>query len=242
MNKLKFLSATIVSVMMLGSFAAIPVYARDGSDDTAQTSTTNMDTSVDSSTSPTVSNSEAAKANAERVSELEKKAMETAREDIKKQREAEKETRTEEQRTKTCQARQTALNKKITKLSDNATRHQGVFDALLTKVEAYKEKNNLNPTDWDALVQKAKDAKQTSTDSIAALKAVSVTIDCTKPGSVAEQVATIKAAAATVRSDLKAYRTAIKNVFKSLETESETSERTEKPSDTTTGTTTGGTN
>jgi hypothetical protein len=122
---------------------------------------------------------------------------------------------TDEQRKNVCQNRKQGLTTKFDRITTNSQRIQTRIDGVLQKAEDYKTSKNLNPTDWDSLVAAAESAQSASSDSITALKELKPTVDCNNT-SVASDVATFKAAAAETRDNLKAYRTAVKAVLKSL--------------------------
>lgn len=120
-----------------------------------------------------------------------------------------------ENRQKACVAHKQGLTKKFERIVANAERHQARIDGALDKGVAFKDSNNLSPDNYDTLLTAAQDAKTKSAASIEALKAVEPTLDCNNV-SVASDVATFKAAAQTVRTDLKAYKTAVKNLLKAI--------------------------
>jgi hypothetical protein len=125
-----------------------------------------------------------------------------------------------------CEAHKQGLETKFTNIVNNSQKIQDRITSVFDKAVAYKTDNNLSPTNFDDLVAKAQAAKQDSADSIANLKAVTPSLDCNNV-SVASDVATFKAAAKETRDNLKAYRSAVKAVVKSILDTKKTSDTTE---------------
>ncbi len=126
-------------------------------------------------------------------------------------------TRTPEQRTKACESHKKGLTNKFSHIVTNAQKTQTRIDGIYTKALAFQTSTNAQPAGIESLISIADGAKANSAASIAALKAITPTIDCNST-SVASDVATFKAAAQQTRDNLKAYRTAVKAVIKALET------------------------
>lgn len=125
-----------------------------------------------------------------------------------------------------CEAHKQGLETKFTNIVNNSQKIQDRITSVFDKAVAYKTDNNLSPTNFDDLVAKAQAAKQDSADSIANLKAVTPSLDCNNV-SVASDVATFKAAAKETRDNLKAYRSAVKAVVKSILDTKKASDTTE---------------
>jgi hypothetical protein len=123
---------------------------------------------------------------------------------------------TPEQRQKKCESRKQGISTKFTSISRNSLRLQSRFDSVLSKAITYQQTNNVQVTGFSDLVAKANAAKSQSSSSITALQLVTPSIDCNSV-SVAEDVATFKAAAAQTRDDLNAYKKSVKAVLHSLE-------------------------
>jgi hypothetical protein len=130
---------------------------------------------------------------------------------------ADHKAKTAEERTKVCEAHKQGLTKKFSRIVTNSERIQARIDDILAKAIAYKQDKNLSPANFDSLVATAQTAQATSADSVAALKTATPSLDCNNT-SVATDVAGFKTAAGTTRDNLKAYRTAVKAVLKSLKT------------------------
>jgi hypothetical protein len=123
--------------------------------------------------------------------------------------------RKKEKRQNICQSRKQGLENKFARIVTNSERFQTRIDSILDKAVEYQQTNNVEAGNFDELVTAAETAQSTSSDSIAKLKAFQPSIDCNSE-TVSSDVQSFKAAAATVRDDLKAYKQAVKNVLKAL--------------------------
>lgn len=216
-NKIVFaLPALVVSL----SLATIPVYARNGADDTIKASHTAGSTrdsaSSDHETLESHPEVEVASHSAD-VKEVETHntthanrliEAEMQKQGVRKHSAAERESN--------CKKHQKGLDTKLGNLGKNADKHKSHIDGVLTKALAFQTDKNLNPDGFADLVSKAQTAQANAVASISALKALTVNVDCANPN-VAYHVATFKAAAAQVRTDLFAYRDAVKAALKTLE-------------------------
>ena len=120
------------------------------------------------------------------------------------------------QRQKYCQAAKHGLETKLTKLGKNAVAFQARIDKIFAKAQTYQSKNNIQVTNWDVLLATAQAAQTKAASSVATLQALNVNLDCTS-STVADNVATFKAAAKQARTDLHAYKSAVKDILKALE-------------------------
>lgn len=150
--------------------------------------------------------------------ELRKKGLEALTEMRKEHKE-----NSQAERQKFCEAHKDGITNKFSRIVTNSERIQARISSIQDKAVAYKTDNNLTIDNWDALVAAADTAKANSAASIEALKAVKPTVDCNST-SVASDVATFKAAAATTRDSLKAYKSSVKDILKALEAAKEASE------------------
>jgi Fe2+ transport system protein B len=213
--------ALILSISLLSStllFSAVPVYARNGADDTTTatntttlgnttTTTTETKPEVEHKTEVEIAHEKAAEAN------FRKKGAETLAE-LKKEK---KDTKTTDELKKKCEVRKDGLQNKVNNLVTNAQKYQDKITGVYTKVVAYQKDNNLTVTNWSTLVAAADAAKAQSQVSVGALTTLKPTVDCNKT-TVAGDVANFKAAAAQARTDLAAYRTAVKALLTAAET------------------------
>jgi chromosome segregation ATPase len=121
--------------------------------------------------------------------------------------------RTAEQRKEACQSRERGLQAKTATLARNAQRYQKRIDDVLDKVRAYREAyGGLTVENYDALVAAAMAAQAKSQVSADALAGLKPTIDCDSE-TVANDVAAFRIAAAQARTDIAAYKVAVKNLI-----------------------------
>lgn len=214
-KKIKFVVPTLLLAL---SFAAIPVYAHSGGDDSNTDPSRRGSGITDSKVEAeelhpevevethTTDSQEVETHNAKHASRLIEAEMQLP--GAKKHSAADRE--------KNCKKHQKGLETKLANLGKNADKHKAHIDGVLAKALAFKTDKNLNPDGFTALVTTAQTTQASAAASITALKALTVNIDCTSPN-VATNVATFKAASAQVRSDLFAYRDAVKAALISLE-------------------------
>ncbi len=157
--------------------------------------------------------SEIEKHRAEVEAEARKKVAERASEIEKENTEKKK---SPEERKKTCEERKTGLETKLKNLVKNAEKHQQRISLYLDAATKYVNDNTLGDEAVTSALLKAEDAKAKSAGSVAALKALSPTIDCTA-GAVSSDVAQFKAAAEQARNDIKAYKDSVKSLLEVLE-------------------------
>lgn len=200
-------------MVLLLAFVATPVSARQGSDDNSgsdSSSSTESEQENETEMHAQEVAREAAKKRAEALREQAKQDVEKRREGLKQ--DAEK--RKQERETK-CESHKQGLETKVASLNTNAKKHLEHFNSAYAKALQFKQDNNLDPQGFADLTAAADAAKAKAQASVAALEELKPTVDCNKD-STASDVAAFKAAAAQAREDLKAYKTAVKAVFKSL--------------------------
>ena len=129
---------------------------------------------------------------------------------------------TPQKREKICDGRKNGLETKFASITRNAERYQDRVDGVFNKLPATAMTSA--PAEYDAAL-KAQAKAIISVRALGDIKA-STLIDC-KNLNVANEVATFKTAAATARTDLKAYKMSVKDVLKALKT------TTVKPAETT---------
>lgn len=196
---------------------------RRGSRQVSQTSTVSSQQSSESETEHSATTSDLRKRGEEELAEKKKNLKE----------------KSQEERQKTCEQRKKGIETKFDRISTNTQKVQDRIDTVLDKATTYADKNNLNSGDIAGLITTANAAKSKSASSVANLKTLKPTIDCTS-NTVPSDIATFKAAAKEARDNLKSYRTAVKNLLKALIDGSKTSNPTGS-SDNTSNTTQEGT-
>jgi hypothetical protein len=120
-----------------------------------------------------------------------------------------------EQRKKNCRAAEHGLTKKLSMLQKNSAKFKSQIDSTLQRAIQFKQDNNITTVDYEANLAAAQSAQGQAQSSVAALSSLSINLDCSS-GSVAQNVATFRAAASQTRSDLKTYRQAVKALIKDL--------------------------
>ncbi len=230
MQQIKRLLVLIVATGAVSGLVAVPALARNGADDPAVGTATNTTTTTEPSSGGVTSAAVApirteievhdlAAVNAEVKTsiktevetEVEVESHKTI-EDLKK---TEKE-HTKEDRQKSCTVAEHGLETKIASLSKNATAFQVRVDNALTMAIAFQKDNNLTISNFDTLLSAAEAARTQAASSVSVLSALNTNLDCTQPD-VAQKIAEFKIAAGKARTDLKAYKTAVKAILAALE-------------------------
>lgn len=110
-----------------------------------------------------------------------------------------------------CEQREATINAIMDRRAAQATKHLGVFTKIYDRTKAFYEAKGKVAADYDALIAKTDAAKVKAEASIAALAQSSdFSCDDADPKAVTDA---FKTAHTAVREDLKAYRTAIKNLI-----------------------------
>jgi TolA-binding protein len=116
-----------------------------------------------------------------------------------------------EAKLKICEVRKKNITRIMTRSVTRAENQLGVFTKISDRVQAFYVKKGKNLSNYDELVSAVHGAKAQAQADIATLKTLNdFTCDGDDPKGDA---AAFKAALETVRSDLKAYRTAVKNLI-----------------------------
>lgn len=226
MRKIRLLLLALPVAVLIGSSLALPAYAEDGngsSDSSSGTSGSSGDdqkTEDDANVTTLSDDNSGSEDKDASVRQRREQARERAKElisEAKEKRKEELKSTTDEKRQKRCEARKTGIINRTDKLSAAAKRHLAKIDGVFAKIKAYKESANLTVDSYDDLVTKATAAQATATASVNALEEVKITsIDCTA-GTVADDLATFKAATTQARSDLKSYRQSVKDILSAVE-------------------------
>lgn len=207
----RFISSLAALVLITGVFSGMPVYARDGSGELQQhpSDTTSTTKSCEPLSEP--ANSTEIQNQACELTEQFKAQARTSIDEKKTQVKA----KTEEQRQKSCEARKTSLTNRMANAVTQANKHKEVFDKIYTKVQDFYTTKKLSVADYDTLKANVDKAQSDAAASIAALKSLDVSVDCTSPN-VATTVSTFQQAVKSTRDSLKAYRSSITDLIKAL--------------------------
>ena len=212
---LSTISLTVAALLMATTILiAAPVFADQGSD--SNTSETTESTTSEHETTPVKPTTDSnTTAKTDNVPETESQDRQQGTELLSQLEKSGKHHTTEQVKT-ACETHKQGLTQKFSRISTELTNFNTRVDGILSKAEAYQKNNNVTVTNWDTLTAAAAAADTTSDSSIAAVKAVTPTVDCNKT-SVAQDVATFKAAALQARSDLQSYKSAVRSVLKALQ-------------------------
>lgn len=221
-------------VLALTALVTVPVFADhgsadSGSGDSSSTSGSSGSSSGGSGPSTTSGSHDAAEAPSNQ-SELRSKGKQMVAELEQEHKSGKSQT----EKTQACENHKQGLQTKFTRITTNASNLETKIGGFLAKAEAYQSSKNVTVTGWDSLVVAANTAKTNADTAIANLNALQPTVDCSSTTTVANDVATFKAAAQAARDALQAYKTAVKDVFVALE-------NAKGATDTSATTTTGGT-
>lgn len=216
-----YMAVLAAAIIVSGSAT---VLARGGSDDSNTTGTT------DSSQKDSSESRLGHMIDPEKRAEFRQKAEQEIEQKQAEREHGGKKSKSKEDRHKSCESHKQGLTTKFSRIVTNAQRKQAKIDKILDKATAYKDSSNLSPDNWDTLLAAAQAAKTTSATSIEDLQAITPTIDCNSD-SVASDVATFKTAAAKARDDLKAYKTSVKALLKSLRDAKQAANTTQTESD-----------
>jgi hypothetical protein len=111
---------------------------------------------------------------------------------------------------KTCQNRQTEITSIMTRSVTRAQNQLDLFATIASRTEGFYTKRGKTLTNYDNLVAAIASAKAQAETDLQTLKGFSFSCDSSDPKG---QITAFKAALATERSDLQAYRTAVKNLI-----------------------------
>jgi hypothetical protein len=203
-------------VLSFNVLALAPVYAQDGVSGGTETTTSGRKTTTET---------EVATTSAGGTTETELHDQQQTK--IDTLRKAQKTQLKDSERQHRCEGRKVGIENRFGNIVTKSQKIQDKITGFYDKGTAFATANNLTPTNYAALVAAADAAKATSAADIVALKAATPTIDCTNKN-IATDIATFKASAEKVKTDLNAYRTAVHAVLASIRTAAEAA----KPADT----------
>lgn len=225
----KQLSLAVPALLLaFTTLAAVPVFAKDGvSGDATVTSGTTTSISGERQkvavTSTSGSNATGAETEVSTASTVASDDSQTAelhskgKDMVAELQKEHKSTKTATERQKVCEVHKQGLTNKFTVITRNSQSYQTRIDDVYTKALAFQTTSKtITSADLTTLIATAKTAQATSAASIVSLKAVTPNADLCNNVSVAQDVATFKAATTQTRTDLKAYKTAVKAVVQNL--------------------------
>lgn len=220
------LAAILVAVLLTGSLPALAHQGRGGGDDDSiASSSTDSDNSGSGSGSE--QESEPSHHESENENETEDEQPELTAENVssarhhrgenllRELRKEHKSLRSPAQVKKQCQTRKHGLARKFDRILTNSQRIQTRIDNILNLAQTYQQGANLAVDNYDSLLAAAQSAQTTSANAISNLSSLRPSLDCNNV-SVASDVAAFKEAAIDTRSQLKAYRGAVKDLVQAL--------------------------
>ena len=211
MNQAKRFIFSLSSLILFSgvALAAAPVYAENSGSGGASDGAT-VTAASDDSTTGTQTETEVENHAHDLVEKFRLQAQDKVAE-----KKAQVKEQTQEHRQQACEARKANLTKRMSNAVSQAERHKAVFDKIYTKVQNFYTDKKLNVSDYDSLKAKVDTAQAAAAASIEALKATDVSVDCTS-STVAQSVSTFQTAVGDTRDSLKAYRSALTDLIKSL--------------------------
>ena len=224
----KQLSLAVPALLLaFTTLAAVPVFAKDGvsgdvavtSSPTTSTSGERQEVSVTSTSGSSTTGTETEVSTASTVASDDSQTAELhskGKDMVAELQKEHKSTKTDTERQKVCEVHKQGLTNKFTVITRNSQSYQTRIDDVYTKALAFQTSKNISSTDLSALIVTADAAKLASATSIANLQKVTPAQDLCNNVSVAQDVATFKAATTQTRTDLKAYKTAVKAVVQNL--------------------------
>ncbi len=223
-NLLTKLSLTVPSLVLASTaLVAVPVLAEDGSSGGSGSSNSTSGTSGSGDSTSSTSGGEtqpepAPPTGTKTSTESETEHETTARHEgllMLQELRLKNKTHTEAERKLACESHKKGLSNKFLRINTETASFNSKIDAFLARAETYQKTNNVTVANWNSLVAAADAANTTSESSLAALKDLTPTVDCNGT-SVAQDVATFKSAAQQARTDLQAYKAAVRAVVKAL--------------------------
>jgi len=110
-----------------------------------------------------------------------------------------------------CQNRERAINNIMARIGDRGTKQISVFSTIATRTEAFYTKQGKTLSNYDSLVAATDTAKTKAQTDLAAMK-TNNTLNCTSSDPKGT-VSAFKASLQLEIADLKAFRTAVKNLI-----------------------------
>lgn len=218
MVKKKLAVALAALLLSVGAFA-LPALAKDGvsgSDDTALATASATESKTDDSSTRQEQEAQVEQETNPTEVSSHKDALETETETEINDTLKDHSKHSDSERQKNCQAAEHGLETKFQSLSTNATSFQTKIDSALANAISYQKDNNLNVTNFTQLVSAAQTAQIKAAASVSILNGLSPTLDCSQ-STVATNVAKFKVASKQAKTDLLAYKDAVKAVLQALE-------------------------
>lgn len=221
MLKFKKLLLTLPAMMLVLSMMTATAFAHPGhdhGDDSVSSTPADQDSNGTSSSGDHGSSGDHKRSVSQKIEDEARANEHTFRRngtDLLQQLRSGKQARTAQQRQDSCAARKVGLQRKVDNLESNAQKHLTHFDEVFVKVSAYQKAKNLSVEKYDDLVAAATAAQSKAIASMQALITLKPSVDCSKD-TVASDVAAFKSAAAQTRTDLSAYKKAVRDILQAV--------------------------
>ncbi|HSX31675.1 MAG TPA: hypothetical protein VLF43_00285 [Candidatus Saccharimonadales bacterium] len=199
----RLLALSLISGLVAFTLVVMPVYAETSTDETSNSTT------VEDTTTPADSGDD--KTTTQRKNELRKKLREEAA--------TRKQEYLADAKLKVCEKREAKINTIMAKRVTQAEKHMAVFDKIATRVKTFYTDKSLTVATYDELVADIDAAKVKAEATLAELKDTETfKCDAEDPKAIATDFKTYHK---QLREDLKAYRTAIKDLIVAVKSSQE---------------------
>ena len=194
------------------------VVAQESAEDTPETTETSSSGELTEAQKKALEAArEAAKQREEKAREAAKQKQETEREAAKQRLEAKKEevkAKLTASRLEKCEEREERINNIITKASTQAEKQLGVFQSIKDKIVTFYTEKQLSAPDYESLLAAVDEKEAAALAAVGSTEAIS--LDCGAEGQQRELGTVLRTSVQSLHGALKEYRTAIKDLLKSV--------------------------
>lgn len=215
----RYIPVFLVAIM---AFATLTVggrvVAQEGSDDTPETTESSNSGELSEAQKKALEAArEAAKQREERAREAAKQKVEIEREAAKQRLEAKKEeikSKLTEARLQKCEDQEERINSIIAKAGSQSEKQLSVFQSIKDKVVAFYTEKQLSAADYDSLLAIVEEKEAAALAAVSSTETIS--LDCSAEGQQRELGNVLRNSVQSLHGALKEYRTAIKDLLKSV--------------------------
>ncbi|HSX29606.1 MAG TPA: hypothetical protein VLE73_03540 [Candidatus Saccharimonadales bacterium] len=201
----RIVAMLLASGLLAFTLVAAPVYAETGDGSSSGSGDSSNDSSDDNTT--TTSNSET-ESNDDNATKQRKTEL---RQSLRKEAVTRTQERLSENKLKVCEKHETQINSIMTNRVTQAQNHIDVFSKIYERVKAFYTDKSLSVANYDELTANVDSAKVKAEATLAVLKdSDTFKCDAQDPKAI---VTDFKTYHKQLRDDLKAYRTAIKDLI-----------------------------
>lgn len=189
------------ALVFLLSFAPVAVFANDGEDNSSSptSGTGNTENEVNEIKAEDTSNDD-------RGGQLKERLLE-----LKQERQSNKQHRLEANKLRVCENRKTKITAIMARSITRAEKQLALFTTIATRVKAFYAEKGRTAANYDQLVAAADAAKAKAEANLETLKGLDA-FDCNSEDPKGE-IEAFKLALKSINSDLKDYRTSVKNLI-----------------------------